>query len=187
MKDGPTADGSGDKGNQSQSEEEDDDDSALILKRKNKKPRVSARILESDDEDESVPPKVPTQREPLAEAAISNLAPLADDIDIDLAGFGEGGMSQLFDATQVDDAGDGVRRAIHTFFWTLTDGDCHRRMRSQSCATENPSASFQPNWSSHLSKSLKVKRSEMISSSLLLLKMLQWSGRGKWRNLRSDI
>lgn len=107
MKDGPTADGSGDKGNQSQSEEEDDDNSALILKRKNKKPRVSARILESDDEDESVPPKVPTQREPLAEAAISNLAPLADDIDIDLAGFGEGGMSQLFDATQIDDAGEG--------------------------------------------------------------------------------
>lgn len=107
MKDEPIADTSGDKGNQSQSEEEEEEDSALILKRKSKKPRASARVLESDDEDESVPPKAPTPREPLAETAISNLAPLAADIDIDLAGFGEGGMSQLFDATQIDNAGDG--------------------------------------------------------------------------------
>nr|KIR48654.1 hypothetical protein I312_01723 [Cryptococcus bacillisporus CA1280] len=106
-KDEPIVDSFGAKGNHSESEEEEDEDSALILRRKNRKPRASAWILGSDDEDESMPAKAPTQREPLAEAAISNLAPLADDIDVDLAGFDEGGMSQLFDATQVEDAGDG--------------------------------------------------------------------------------
>lgn len=114
-KDEPIVDSFGEKGNHSESEEEEDEDSALILKRKNRKPRASAWILGSDDEDESMPAKAPTQREPLAEAAISNLAPLADDIDVDLAGFDEGGMSQLFDATQVEDAGDGVRKAARTF------------------------------------------------------------------------
>lgn len=114
-KDEPIVDSFGAKGNHSESEEEEDEDSALILRRKNRKPRASAWILGSDDEDESMPAKAPTQREPLAEAAISNLAPLADDIDVDLAGFDEGGMSQLFDATQVEDAGDGVRKAARTF------------------------------------------------------------------------
>lgn len=113
-KDEPIVDSFGEKGNHSESEEEDED-SALILKRKNRKPRVSTWILGSDDEDESMPANAPTQQEPPAEAAISNLAPLADDIDVDLAGFDEGGMSQLFDATQVEDAGEGVRKAVRTF------------------------------------------------------------------------
>ncbi|KIS01689.1 hypothetical protein L804_01568 [Cryptococcus deuterogattii 2001/935-1] len=106
-KDEPIVDSFGEKGNRSQPETEEDEDLALILKRKNRKPRASTWILGSDDEDESMPAKAPTQREPLAEAVISNLAPLADDIDVDLAGFDECGMSQLFDATQVEDAGDG--------------------------------------------------------------------------------
>ncbi|WVR05601.1 hypothetical protein IAU60_002620 [Kwoniella sp. DSM 27419] len=115
--DEPDVDGGIEKGDSirtpSAGVEEDGDDEVVPLRKP--KPRSSARIVDSDDEDSSTPARLSTQRTPLKEVLVpqtstGDFGPSGSFGEIDLAGFGDSGgspgFSQLFGATQADDGED---------------------------------------------------------------------------------